>query len=99
MHNRRSKASLHKQCRHNHGPVNVQCLAQLDNPWGMVFLPDSRLLITGKPGCLDDGKVTAVERIDMQRRIRDVIHAPDGAVLLLTDGDNADLLRLTPARQ
>lgn len=48
---------------------------------------------------LNDGKVTAVERIDMQRRIRDVIQAPDGAVLLLTDGDNADLLRLTPARQ
>lgn len=46
---------------------------------------------------LKDGKVTAEERIDMQRRIRDVIQAPDGAVLLLTDGDNADLLRLTPA--
>ena len=48
---------------------------------------------------LNDGKVTAVERIDMQQRIRDVIQAPDGAVLLLTDGDNADLLRLTPARK
>lgn len=48
---------------------------------------------------LDDGKVTGVERIDTQRRIRDVIQAPDGAVLLLSDGDNADLLRLTPAEQ
>lgn len=48
---------------------------------------------------LKDGKVTAEERIDMQRRIRDVREAPDGAVLLLTDGDNGYLLRLTPARQ
>jgi glucose/arabinose dehydrogenase len=48
---------------------------------------------------LNDGKVTAAERIDMQRRVRDVIQAPDGAVLLLTDGNNAELLRLTPARQ
>jgi len=48
---------------------------------------------------LKDGKVTAEERIDMQRRIRDVIEAPDGAVLLLTDGDDAELLRLTPARR
>lgn len=47
---------------------------------------------------VNDGKVTGVERIGMQRRIRDVIQAPDGAVLLLSDGDNADLLRLTPAR-
>lgn len=46
---------------------------------------------------LTDNKVSAVERIDMQRRIRDVIQAPDGAVLLLTDGDDAELLRLTPA--
>jgi len=48
---------------------------------------------------VDAGKVTGVERIDMQRRIRDVIQAPDGAVLLLSDGDDASLLRLTPARQ
>lgn len=48
---------------------------------------------------LSDGKVTGVERIDMQRRIRDVIQAPDGTILLLSDGDNADLLRLTPGRR
>ena len=34
------------------GPVNVEPLAQLDNPWGMTFLPDGRLLITEKPGRL-----------------------------------------------
>jgi glucose/arabinose dehydrogenase len=44
-------------------------------------------------------KVTVVERIDMKRRIRDVIQAPDGAVLLLVDGDNGELLRLTPMAQ
>lgn len=48
---------------------------------------------------LDGGKVTGEERIDMQRRIRDVIQAPDGAILLLSDGDDGELLRLTPAPQ
>lgn len=48
---------------------------------------------------LNGNKVTAVERIDMGKRIRDVIQAPDGAVLLLVDGKDGELLRLTPARQ
>src|SRR4051812_12471020 len=34
------------------GPVNVESLAKLDNPWGMTFLPDGRLLISEKPGRL-----------------------------------------------
>jgi glucose/arabinose dehydrogenase len=38
-----------------------------------------------------------VERVDMKRRIRDVIQSPDGSVLLLSDGKDAELLRLTPA--
>jgi glucose/arabinose dehydrogenase len=33
----------------------------------------------------------------MGKRIRDVAQAPDGAVLLLTDGDDAELLRLAPS--
>jgi aldose sugar dehydrogenase len=41
--------------------------------------------------------VRGEERIDMGKRIRDVIQAPDRAVLLLVDGDNGELLRLTPA--
>jgi glucose/arabinose dehydrogenase len=45
---------------------------------------------------LDGDKVTGEERIAMGRRIRDVIQAPDGSILLLADGENADLLRLTP---
>src|SRR5678815_2787523 len=43
------------------GPVNVESLAKLDNPWGMTFLPDGRLLITEKPGRLrifSDGKLS-----------------------------------------
>ena len=43
------------------GPVNVESLAKLDNPWGMTFLPDGRLLITEKPGRLRifaDGKLS-----------------------------------------
>lgn len=34
------------------GPVAVTRLATLDNPWGMAFLPDGRLLISEKPGRL-----------------------------------------------
>jgi glucose/arabinose dehydrogenase len=46
---------------------------------------------------IDGGKVTSEERIDMQRRIRDVLQMPDGAVLAITDDKNGELLRLTPA--
>jgi glucose/arabinose dehydrogenase len=43
------------------GPIRVERLAQLSEPWGMAFLPDGRLLITEKPGRLrlySDGKLS-----------------------------------------
>ena len=46
---------------------------------------------------LDGTKVTGEERIDMQRRIRDVIQARDGALLVITDDAKGELLRVTPA--
>lgn len=46
---------------------------------------------------LDGERVATEERIDMQRRIRDVVQAPDGAVLLIVDDESGDLLRLAPA--
>jgi aldose sugar dehydrogenase len=46
---------------------------------------------------LDGERVVDEERIDMKRRIRDVIEAPDGAVLVIVDDPKGDLLRLTPA--
>jgi len=46
---------------------------------------------------LDGNKVTGEERIALNRRIRDVIEAPDGAVLLVTDAKDGELLRLTPS--
>ena len=46
---------------------------------------------------LDGTKVTGEERIDMQRRIRDVVQARDGALFVITDDQKGELLRLTPA--
>ena len=46
---------------------------------------------------LDGTRVADEERIDMKRRIRDVIQAPDGAILVIVDDQKGDLLRLTPA--
>jgi glucose/arabinose dehydrogenase len=47
---------------------------------------------------LDGNKVISEERVDMQKRIRDVLQMPDGALLVITDDKNGELLRLTPAR-
>jgi glucose/arabinose dehydrogenase len=47
---------------------------------------------------LDGAKVQAEERIDMQRRIRDVLELADGALLVIVDDKNGELLRLTPAK-
>ena len=46
---------------------------------------------------LDGGRVAVEERINMGRRIRDVLQAPDGALLVIVDDRKGDLLRLTPA--
>ena len=46
---------------------------------------------------LEGDKVKSEERIYLHRRIRDVIQAPDGSVVLLSDGPDGELLRLTPA--
>jgi glucose/arabinose dehydrogenase len=54
----------------------------------------SRALVLVKP---DGDKASEVDRLNMGFRVRDVIQPPDGAVLLLSDGNNGELLRLTPA--
>ena len=46
---------------------------------------------------LDGERVGVEERLFMGRRIRDVAQAPDGAILLIVDDRNGDLLRLTPS--
>ncbi len=46
---------------------------------------------------LEGSVVKGEERIGLHRRIRDVLEAPDGSVLLLTDAKDGELLRLTPA--
>lgn len=79
------------------------------SPSGLTFYRGDRfpawkgkLLLAGMPVkalivlTLDEDKVADEKRINMGKRIRDVVEAPDGSVLLLSDGDDAELLRLTP---
>jgi aldose sugar dehydrogenase len=46
----------------------------------------------------DNNKVSHEERIDIGQRVRDVRQGPDGAVYLLTDHPDGQLLRLTPGK-
>ena len=46
---------------------------------------------------LDGERVGVEERVFMGRRIRDVAQASDGAILVIIDDKNGDLLRLTPS--
>ena len=66
-------------------------------PWrGNLFAGglSSRAVIRLK---LEEGKVAIEERIDMKRRIRDIAQAADGALLVLVDAREGELLRITPA--
>jgi glucose/arabinose dehydrogenase len=43
--------------------------------------------------------VTAEERLleDLDLRIRDVVEGPDGAIYVITDEDDGEILRIAPA--
>jgi glucose/arabinose dehydrogenase len=58
------------------------------------FVPTPSRCLPGRPVAADRGEK---ERIDIQRRIRDVIEARDGALLMITDDQKGELLRVTPA--
>jgi hypothetical protein len=45
---------------------------------------------------IDGDKVAGAEEIKMGKRIREVAQAPDGSVLLLTDGDDGEPCALPP---
>ncbi len=45
---------------------------------------------------IDDDKVTDEEVIPMGRRIRNLVQAHDGSLLVLSESPNAELLRLSP---
>ena len=45
---------------------------------------------------LDGDKVIGEERIDVNRRIRDIIQSSDGSIFLLSDGIGGELLLVTP---
>jgi aldose sugar dehydrogenase len=50
---------------------------------------------------LDGNKVTHEERLlhDLGRRIRDVAQGPDGAIYVVTDEDDGEILKISPARR
>jgi glucose/arabinose dehydrogenase len=81
-------------------------------PSGMIFyggdaFPDWRgdLFVGGLKATalvrleLDGDKVTAEERLleDLGQRIRDVAEGPDGAIYVITDEDDGEILRVAPA--
>jgi glucose/arabinose dehydrogenase len=45
---------------------------------------------------LNGASATKADQWNMNMRIRDIAQAPDGAIWLIQDGDNAQLMRLTP---
>jgi aldose sugar dehydrogenase len=47
---------------------------------------------------VDGGTLKNEERLNMGRRMRDVLQASDGAILAVTDDKQGELLRLTPAK-
>lgn len=79
-------------------------------PSGMTFVPEDAefgdwagdMLIGGlvTEGIvrvrLEEGSVTDEEMIEIGRRIRDVQVGPDGAIWLLTEHEDGEVLRLTP---
>ncbi len=48
---------------------------------------------------IDGERIGNEERIDLRRRVRDFIEAPDGSLLVITDYKNGELLRLEPANR
>jgi glucose/arabinose dehydrogenase len=48
---------------------------------------------------VSDGQVVEEEHIDLGRRIRDVKVADDGAIWVLTEHEDGEVLRLTPAEE
>jgi len=48
---------------------------------------------------LDGDKVSSEERLALNKRVRDVLEDTDGSLLLLVDGDDGELLRLTPGKR
>ena len=48
---------------------------------------------------LDGDKVVAAEKllVDREKRIRDIREGPDGALWVLTDEDDGEILRISPA--
>jgi aldose sugar dehydrogenase len=48
---------------------------------------------------LDGQEVTSEERIELGARIRDVAQGPEGAIYILTDASNGQMLRLTPDKE
>jgi aldose sugar dehydrogenase len=98
----------HPTRREFQGPVRTW--TPVISPSGAIFYTGS--LFTGWRGSvlvgglssqalvrltLEGERVAMEERIDMKRRIRDVIQTPDGALLVITDDKSGDLLRLTPS--
>jgi glucose/arabinose dehydrogenase len=64
---------------------------------GMIFAGGLRSGDIRRIAIGPDGAVAAQHRIPIGARVRDVREAPDGSLLVLTDGSDGSLIRVTPA--
>jgi glucose/arabinose dehydrogenase len=72
------------------------------SPSGLIFYTgDQFKALNGSEALImltiDNDKVLDDSIVKMEHRVRDVAQMRDGSLLLLTDGDDGELLRLTPA--
>lgn len=74
----------------------------LSHPWGLAFLPDGRMVVrTGHLERIAFNRRGEEQRrewllADLKQRIRDVRQGPDGLLYVLTEEDDAALLRIEP---
>ena len=72
---------------------------EIFNPWRGSLLVGGLSSTALIRLAFDGERVAMEERLDMKRRIRDVIQGKDGEILLIVDAKEGELLKLTPEKR